>query len=300
MQVVDEEIPHLPVAVRRARPASATTVFLARHNEQVERLVRLDQRIDHLHGGRWVDVGVELGQHQQELALQFVRVDDVGTGLVFRPDRIAHPLLVPPDLVHPVVVASRERDGDVIELRVEQQRAHRVLATRRATEDPDAADVIPRILRRVRLVPEDAVGEPGVTDVLPRHVVEPATAVCGAQAIDLHDDESEFGDRLHVVIRREILRHEGAVRAGIDVFNDRVLATRVESRGTHDDAPDITRAVATLGGEHFGGTPAGLREFGRVRALELEEDFPVRRTTELRDRRQIDARPCVDVQLTVG
>jgi PAS domain S-box-containing protein len=43
---------------------------------------------------------------QQQLALQPVRVVHVGRGRVLRADRPAHPLLVPPDLVHAVVVAA--------------------------------------------------------------------------------------------------------------------------------------------------------------------------------------------------
>ena len=52
-------------------------MFLARHNEQVERLVRLDQRIRHLKRRRRIDVLIQLANEQQQLALQLARVDDV-------------------------------------------------------------------------------------------------------------------------------------------------------------------------------------------------------------------------------
>ena len=57
-----------------------------------------------------IDVGVELADDQQQLALQPVRVVHVRRRGVLRPDRPAHPLLVPPDLVHPVVVAAAVGD----------------------------------------------------------------------------------------------------------------------------------------------------------------------------------------------
>src|SRR5688500_1508276 len=122
MQVVDEKVPQLPVTVGRTRASSSPAVFLAGHNEQVERLVRLDQRVHYLHRRRRVDVGVEFGQHQEEFALQLVRMDNVGAGFILRPDGISHPLFVPPDLVHAVVVAAGERHGDMVELGMVAQR----------------------------------------------------------------------------------------------------------------------------------------------------------------------------------
>ena len=51
-----------------------------------------------------------------------------------------------------------------------------------------------RVLRRDRLVPQDAIGEAGVAEVLPRDVVERLRAIRRAHAVDLHDDEAELGD----------------------------------------------------------------------------------------------------------
>ena len=45
-------------------------------------------------------------------------------------------------------------------------------------------------------MPQDAIGETGVADVLPRHVVKRLRAVRRPHAVDLHDDEAELGLRL--------------------------------------------------------------------------------------------------------
>ena len=72
-------------------------------------------------------------------------LDELG---VLRADRLAHPLLVPPDLVHAVVVAAAVGDGGLVELAVEEHGADRVLAAGRAAVDADAAEVHVRILLR--------------------------------------------------------------------------------------------------------------------------------------------------------
>src|SRR5688572_24887901 len=104
----------------------------------------------------------------------------VGGRVVLRSDRPPHPLLVPPDLVHPVVMAAGEGYRRVVELGMEEQGAERVLAARRTAVDTDAGDVVGGILLRRRLVPEDAIGEAGVSEVLPGDVMECLRAVAGA------------------------------------------------------------------------------------------------------------------------
>ena len=50
------------------------------------------------------------------------------------------------------------------------------------------------LLRR-GLVPEDAVGEAGVLEVVPADVVERLGAVGRPHAVHLHDDEAQVGQR---------------------------------------------------------------------------------------------------------
>src|SRR6185312_1806820 len=122
-QIVNEEVEALELAVSAARSMTS-----ARYDQQVEVLLRLYQRIDDLHRRRWIHVRIHLTNDEQQLALQSVRVVHVGRRCVLRPDWPSHPLLVPPDLVHPVVVRARSRNGGLVELRMKEQCAQWALA----------------------------------------------------------------------------------------------------------------------------------------------------------------------------
>src|SRR5262249_25592778 len=156
------------------------------------------------------------------------------------PHRVAHPLLVPGRLVHTVVVAAAPGNRHLVELRVEQQRAGRVLPTGRAAGDADAADVVVWVLSCDGRVPEDAVGEARVTEVVPAHVVERLGAALRPHAVHLHDDETEPGevDEAGGGAERVPLR-EIALRSGINLFDDRVLLVRVKVARPGDVAPDV-------------------------------------------------------------
>ena len=136
-QVPDEEVIHPPLAV-----GTAHAVVGVGDDQQLEILAGLDQGIDQPHRRLGRDVGVHLADDQQQLALQPVGVVDVGRLGVLRADRVAHPLLVPGRLVHPVVVAAAGRDGDLVELGMEQHAARRVLAAGRGAVDPHAGQVV--------------------------------------------------------------------------------------------------------------------------------------------------------------
>jgi hypothetical protein len=73
------------------------------------------------------------------------------------------------------------------------------------------------------------------------------------------------------------------------------LTCRIESRRLDDDAVDVRRAVAPLGAERFRCAPAGGGQRGQVGALEIHDDFAVGGAPQLRDGREIDARPRVHV-----
>ena len=100
--------------------------------------------------------------------------------------------IVPPDLVHAIVVASTVGDGDMIEIVVRDQSAHGVLATGRTAEDADARKVHPRAGLGRGFDPEDSVREASVADVLPTDIVEGFGSVGGAHAIDLDNDEAKL------------------------------------------------------------------------------------------------------------
>src|SRR5207244_3852433 len=99
---------------------------------------RLNERVHDLVAGRRIDVRVELADDEHEMALKLFRIDDIRRRFVVRSDRPTHPLLVPPDLVHPVVVTAGIRIRDFIKLWVEDETTHRVLTTGRRSIEPDA------------------------------------------------------------------------------------------------------------------------------------------------------------------
>ena len=98
--------------------------------QQIERLVGLDQRVDQLHRRRRIDVRVVLPDDEQQLSLQLARVLHVRALDILRPDRPTHPLLVPPHLVHPVVMTPGGRESDLVELGMKEESTEGVLATR--------------------------------------------------------------------------------------------------------------------------------------------------------------------------
>src|SRR5580658_2330673 len=94
-------------------------VVLTRYVEHVEMLVGLDQCVDYLHRRGWVYVAIHLANDNQRLAFQTVGVVHVRGFGVLRSQRPAHPLLVPPDLVHAVIVAAAVSHYHLVKLRVE-------------------------------------------------------------------------------------------------------------------------------------------------------------------------------------
>ncbi len=105
-------------------------VPLVGYHQKVEILAGLDQGIHHLHGRGGVDVHIELADHQQEVSLKVLCVVDAGRRRIGGIERPPHPLLVPIDLVHAVVVATGISDSDLIEFRMELERAQGVLTAR--------------------------------------------------------------------------------------------------------------------------------------------------------------------------
>src|SRR5206468_5849243 len=166
-QVMNKKVLEQSLAVDASSSVSASG-----NVKQVKLLVGLDQRVDHLQRRRWIDVCVHLSHHKQQLALQTICVIHIGRGSILQTKWPAHPLLVPPNLVHPVIVTTRVRYGDLVELRVEEQRSHGVLPTGRSPEDPDASDVVRGVLSRHSFMPQDTVSEAGVSEVFEGDIVK--------------------------------------------------------------------------------------------------------------------------------
>lgn len=94
-----------------------------------------------------------LTDNQHELALKLSRVFNVGGNGVLRSHRPAHPLLVPPDLIHAVIMAPAVGDSSSIEFGMEEQGSRCVLAAGGISENPHSCDVIPGIFSNYRVMP---------------------------------------------------------------------------------------------------------------------------------------------------
>ena len=217
-QVLDEEIVHF-VHFERA----AEAVCLARQVKLFEVLVRFHQGADNLQGGSRIDVVVQFAVDQEQLAFQAVSIVDIGGGAIRGVDRIAHPLFVPPDFIHPVVMATAKGDRNLIEIVMEQQSRHRILTSGRPAIDAGTIQIHVLVLRTCRFHPGDTIRETGIFQVLPAYIMESLRAVGCPHPVDRNDDEAEFyqfGDQM--MGRLEILIHMRIVRAGLDKLYDRI------------------------------------------------------------------------------
>ena len=98
-----------------------------RDQQQVEVAVGLHQGVHHLQRRGRVDVPVEFSHHQQQLSGESVCLRHVRLLGIVRAQRVTHPLLVPPHLVDPVVVAAAVGHRHPVEIAVPQQRPQGVL-----------------------------------------------------------------------------------------------------------------------------------------------------------------------------
>ena len=188
----------------------------------------------------------------------------------------------------------------MVELGVEEHAGRRILAAGRDAVDPHAGQVVVGVLARDGPVPEDAVGKAGVLDVVPADVVERLRSVGRPHAVHLDDDEAEVRQRREPPPGAERLGNERALRAGIDALDDRVFPRRVEVLGPADDAPDVRLAVATLGHEDLGRTPAAGLERRDVGLLEFADELAILGASKLVDRGHVHAAVGVDEVMPVG
>ncbi len=276
--MANQEILLAAVGISSGSPG---TVAGAGHHQQIEILARLDEGVDHLHRRGGIDVAVHLADDQEQFAAQLVGVGHIGLLGVMRADRPAHPQFVPPDLIHAVVMAAAIRHGHFVKVGMEQNATERILAAGRAAEDADAAKVHVWILRRGCLHPQDAIGEAGVAEVLAANVMERLGTIVRAHAVDLHDDEPQLGEALMPVEGTEVLRHERALRPGVDLLDHGIFLVGIEVRRAEDDAVNIRLAVASLGDESLGHFPASLQQGPHVGALQLADELAVPHAPQL-------------------
>ena len=112
------------------------TVTSAGDIEQLEILVGSYQRIHDLHRRRWVDIGVEFTDDQLKIPTESMGIRDVRIRFVVGPNGPSHVEFVPPDFVHPIVMAAAVGYGRIVKFAKEQQSSQSVLTASRSTIDP--------------------------------------------------------------------------------------------------------------------------------------------------------------------
>lgn len=99
----------------------ADTVTSAGDIEQLEILVGSYQCIDDLHGRCGVDIGIEFTDDQLEIPLESMGIRDVRVRFVVGSNGPSHVQFVPPDFVHPIVMAAAVGYGRIVKFAKEQQ-----------------------------------------------------------------------------------------------------------------------------------------------------------------------------------
>ncbi len=174
-----------------------------------------------------------------------------------------------------------------VEIPMRQQAAQGVLAARRSAIEAHPAQVHRGIFFGGGLHPQNAVGEPGVTDVFPAHVVKRFRTIGGAHAVDLHHDESHLRQFLHAHDGTEAFGRKSRMRPGVDVLNNRIFLGGIVIRGPHDDAVNVGDAVAPARHKRFRRAPSGLRQCRNVGFLQIAYLLAIGGATQFAHRRLV-------------
>src|ERR1051325_10315770 len=92
-------------------------------------------------------------------------------------------------------MATAIRDCGFVKLRMKDYRPRGVLSSRGSAHHTDASDVVPRIFGSHRLMPQDAICEPGVLEVFPANIVKSLRTIGGAHAVHLDNHKPKVGQR---------------------------------------------------------------------------------------------------------
>src|SRR5437667_55685 len=95
-------------------------------------------------------------------------------------------------------------------------------------------------------MPENAVRETGIFEVLPTNVVECFGAVGRAHPIHLGDHKPQVGQRSKSANTAKRLWDIRSLRARINLLNDRVLFGWIKIFWAVDDSPDVGFAIAAF------------------------------------------------------
>ena len=161
-------------------------------------------------------------------------------------DGISHPLLVPRSFVHSIVMATAGSHRHFVELWIEQNSTCRVLPTGRGSIDADSRQIHLWILGSRRLDPKNAIREACILDILPTYIMKSFRSVGRSHSIDLYNNESQPRQRFVTHARTERFRYIRALRASIDVFNNRILFGWIKVFRTTDDSPNIGHSISSF------------------------------------------------------
>ena len=214
-----------------------------------------DQSIHHLESCRRIDIIVQFPQDQHQFPLQTISIHRIGAFFIFFSDGIPHPLFIPPDLIHPVIMATASSDTHFIKIRVEQYSSHRILSACRAAINPNPVDIHLRIFSRRSLHPGDPVGKASVFQVFPTYIMEFFRTVSRPHSVDLYHDKAQL--RQSGIYRRygERFRDKRIVWSGIDILDYGIFFGRVEIYRTDDNSPNIGFSVSSFSTKHFRHSP---------------------------------------------
>lgn len=259
-EVADEEVVAFVLAI-----AFAHGVMDARKDDEFEVLAGTDEGISDLHGAGRIDIVVKFTNDEHQRALELRSVVDIAALYVRGVNGISHPLLIPPDLVHAVVMAAARGIGSLVEVAMQEDGGSGLLTTCGSTEDTYVVGIHKGVFLGSGTNPSLAVGEASILEVLIAHLLELLATPRGAHAVELYDDETKLSQWGHIPVEGlEGLRRIGIARTGIDVLDDGVFLRRVEIGGTLDDAPHRGFAIAARGDEDFRSLPAKFLEFRNV------------------------------------
>ena len=133
-------------------------------------------------------------------AYQLVGILHVAALHVTGINRPAHPLLVPPDFIHPVVMTAAGTIGSLVEIAMQQYGGSTLLSACRTAIDSHIISIHIRILLGCSLDPEFTVRESGILQILVANLLKLLAAIGSSHRIELDYDETEFGKRSGVPV----------------------------------------------------------------------------------------------------
>ena len=114
-----------------------------------------------------------------------------------------------------------------------------------------------------------------------------------AHTINLHNNKAKFSDSVPASLQPEGFRHKRALWTGINLFDHRVLAIRIEIARTDDYPVNVCFTIPALCNKSLRWTPAGLQQLTGVSSFQFANDFAIVGVTQLGDGWLVNPGPSV-------